>query len=53
MPLYAEAFGVVLAAACRSSLRRSASIGLLFLLWLLMAGRRRADQKYAGLRILR
>jgi hypothetical protein len=24
-----------------------------FLLWLLIAGRRRSDQKYAGLRILR
>jgi hypothetical protein len=28
-------------------------IGLAFLLWLLIAGRRRAGQKYAGLRILR
>jgi hypothetical protein len=28
-------------------------IGLAVLLWLLWAGRRREDQKYAGLRILR
>ncbi len=28
-------------------------IVLVFLVWLLLAGRRRADQKYAGLRILR
>jgi hypothetical protein len=28
-------------------------IGVVLLLWLLVAGRRRADQKYAGLRILR
>jgi hypothetical protein len=28
-------------------------IGLLLLVWLLVAGRRREGQKYAGLRILR
>jgi hypothetical protein len=28
-------------------------VGIVFLLWLLLAGRRREGQKYAGLRILR
>jgi Domain of unknown function (DUF4126) len=52
VPLYAEAFGVVLAGLSVVA-PPVGLVGLLFLLWLLIAGRRRADQKYAGLRILR
>jgi hypothetical protein len=52
VPLYAEAFGVVLAGL--SVLAPPVGlVGFVFLLWLLVAGRRRSDQKYAGLRILR
>jgi hypothetical protein len=52
VPLYAEAAGVALAAL--SVLAPPVGpIGLAVLLWLLWSGRRRDDQKYAGLRILR
>jgi hypothetical protein len=52
VPLYAEAFGVVLAALSIVA-PPVGLVGLLFLLWLLIAGRRRSDEKFAGLRILR
>jgi uncharacterized membrane protein YgdD (TMEM256/DUF423 family) len=52
IPLYAEAFAVVLAALSVVA-PPVGLIGLVFLLWLLLAGRRRSEQKYAGLRILR
>jgi Domain of unknown function (DUF4126) len=52
VPLFAEAAGVGLAAL--SVLAPPIGlIGVVLLLWLLLASRRRADQKYAGLRILR
>ena len=52
VPLFAEAAAVALAAL--SVLAPPIGlIGVVLLLWLLMASRRRADQKYAGLRILR
>lgn len=52
LPLYAEGAAVVLAAL--SVLAPPVGpIGLALLLWLLLAGRRREGQKYAGLRILR
>jgi len=52
VPLYAEAFGVLLAVLAIVA-PPVGLVGLLFLLWLLIAGRRRSGQKYAGLRILR
>ena len=52
VPLYAEAFAVVLAGLSVVA-PPVGLVGFAFLLWLLIAGRRRADQKYAGLRILR
>ena len=52
MPLFAEAFGVLLAALSVVA-PPVGLVGLVFLLWLLIAGRRRSEQKYAGLRILR
>jgi Domain of unknown function (DUF4126) len=52
VPLFAEAAAVALAAL--SVLAPPIGlIGVVLLLWLLLASRRRADQKYAGLRILR
>ena len=52
LPLYAE--GVAILLAVLSVLAFPVGpIGLLFLIWLLIAGRRRGEQKYAGLRILR
>jgi hypothetical protein len=52
LPVYAE--GVALALGALSVVAPPIGpIGLLLLLWLLFAGRRRDDQKYAGLRILR
>jgi hypothetical protein len=52
LPLYAEAAAVLLAAL--SVLAPPVGlIGVLVLVWLLLAGRRREGQKYAGLRILR
>ncbi len=50
--LYAEATAVVFAILSVVA-PPVGLIGLLALLWLLFAGRRRKDQKYAGLRILR
>jgi Domain of unknown function (DUF4126) len=50
--LYAEAAAVLLAALSVVAPPIGA-IGLLALLWLWLAGRRREGQKYAGLRILR
>ena len=52
VPFYAEASAVVLAALSIVA-PPVGIIALLLLLWLLIAGRRREDQKYAGLRILR
>jgi uncharacterized protein DUF4126 len=52
VPLYAEGAG--LAVAVLSVLAPPAGLlALLLLAWLLLAGRKREDQKYAGLRILR
>jgi hypothetical protein len=52
VPLVAEAAAVALAVL--SVLAPPVGlIGVVLLLWLLVASRRRADQKYAGLRILR
>jgi hypothetical protein len=52
LPLYAEALALVLAALSVVA-PPVGVIGLALLLWLLVAGRRREGQKYAGLRILR
>jgi hypothetical protein len=52
LPLYAEAAGLVLALASVVAPPLGA-VGLLGLAWLLIASRRRAGEKYAGLRILR
>jgi hypothetical protein len=52
LPLMAEA-GAGLAAALSVVAPPVGLIVLGLLVWLLLAGRRRADQKYAGLRILR
>jgi hypothetical protein len=52
LPLYAEAIAILLGVL--SVLAPPVGpIGLAFLLWLLIAGRSRGEQKYAGLRILR
>ena len=52
LPVYAE--GAALVLAVLSVLAPPVGvIGLVFLLWLLVAGRGRTEQKYAGLRILR
>jgi hypothetical protein len=52
LPVYAEIVGLVLAGL--SVLAPPVSlVALAFLLWLLLGQRRRAGQKYAGLRILR
>ena len=52
LPVYAEAAGVLLAVLSVVA-PPVGPIGLLVLLWLLIAGRGREEQKYAGLRILR
>jgi uncharacterized membrane protein YgdD (TMEM256/DUF423 family) len=52
LPLYAEAAAVALAALSVVA-PPIGLIGVVLLVWLLVAGRKRADQKYAGLRILR
>jgi uncharacterized membrane protein YhaH (DUF805 family) len=52
VPLYAEAVAVLLAALSVVA-PPVGLIGFLLLAWLLVAGRRREGQKYAGLRILR
>jgi hypothetical protein len=52
LPIYAE--GVAVAAAALSILFPPLSLVVIgFLIWLLMGGRRREGEKYAGLRILR
>jgi hypothetical protein len=50
--VYAETTGLALAALSVVG-PPVGVIGLALLLWLLIAGRRREGQKYAGLRILR
>jgi hypothetical protein len=52
LPLYAEAIAILLA-VLSVLLPPVGPIGLAGLLWLLIAGRHRGEQKYAGLRILR
>ncbi len=52
LPIYAE-LAAVIAAALSVVAPPVGVIVLLLLLWLLVAGRGRGDQKYAGLRILR
>jgi uncharacterized membrane protein len=52
LPLYAEALGLTLAALSIVA-PPVGVIGLLLLLWLIFAGRRRDGEKFAGLRILR
>jgi hypothetical protein len=52
LPVYAETTGLALAALSVVG-PPVGVIGLALLLWLLIAGRRREGQKYAGLRILR
>jgi uncharacterized membrane protein YgdD (TMEM256/DUF423 family) len=52
LPIYVEAFAVVLAALSIVA-PPVGVIGLALLIWLLIAGRRREGQKFAGLRILR
>jgi len=52
LPLYAEGAAVALAALSVIA-PPIGPIGLVAVLWLLLASRRRAEQKYAGLRILR
>ena len=49
---YGEGAGLVLAALA-IALPPLGLIGFLFLVWLLITGRRRSGQKYAGLRVLR
>jgi hypothetical protein len=52
LPVYAEAVGLVLAVAA-VLLPPLGLIGFVFLVALLVTGRRRGEQKYAGLRVLR
>jgi hypothetical protein len=52
LPLYAEGIALLLAALSIVA-PPVGPIGLALLLWLLLAGRRRDGEKYAGLRILR
>ncbi len=52
LPLYAEAAAVALAALSVVA-PPVGLVGVALLLWLLLAGRKREGQKYAGLRILR
>jgi hypothetical protein len=52
LPFYGEATGLVLAGAS-ILFPPLALVGVAFLVALLVTGRRRSDQKYAGLRILR
>ncbi len=52
LPIYAEAIGLLLAALSIIA-PPVGVIALLASLWLLLAGRRREGEKYAGLRILR
>ncbi len=52
LPLFSES-GALLAAVLSVLLPPVGLVVLLLLVWLLFAGRRRGEQKYAGLRILR
>jgi hypothetical protein len=52
LPLYAESAGLVLSVAS-VVVPPVGAIGIVALAWLLVASRRRAGEKYAGLRILR
>jgi hypothetical protein len=52
LPLYAEGAAILLA-VLSVLLPPAGPIGLALLVWLLIAGRRRGERKYAGLRILR
>ncbi|HZU40988.1 MAG TPA: hypothetical protein VE992_08040 [Solirubrobacteraceae bacterium] len=52
LPLYAEAIGLIVAGLSIVA-PPLGPVALLLLIWLLLAGRRREGQKYAGLRILR
>jgi hypothetical protein len=52
LPLYAEGLGLLLALLSVVA-PPLGLVGLALLLWLLLGGRRREGQKYAGLRILR
>jgi hypothetical protein len=52
LPLYAEGIALLLAVLTVVA-PPIGPIALLFLIWLLIAGRGRGEQKYAGLRILR
>lgn len=52
LPVYAEAAGLLLAALA-VFVSPVSLVALAFLLWLLVQQRRRSEQKYAGLRILR
>jgi hypothetical protein len=52
LPIYAEAVAVVLAALA-ILLPPVSIVAVVFFIWLLLGGRRREGEKYAGLRILR
>jgi threonine/homoserine/homoserine lactone efflux protein len=52
LTVYAEGFALVLA-ALTLLFPPLGLVGIALLLWLLIGGRRRAGEKYAGLRILR
>ncbi len=52
LPVYAEVAGLLLAALA-VFVSPVSLVALAFLVWLLLQQRRRAGQKYAGLRILR
>ena len=53
LPVYAEGAALGAAGAVASSSRRSRSLIVAGLVWLLVGVRRREGEKYAGLRILR
>ena len=53
LPLYAEGIGPARRRALGPASRRWPSSSSRALAWLLIGGRRRAGEKYAGLRILR
>jgi hypothetical protein len=52
LPAYAELAAVLIVVAC-AFVEPAAVVVLVLVAWLLLAGRRRGRQKYAGLRILR
>ena len=52
LPVYAEGVAVVLAALSIVA-PPVGLVALVFFAWLLIGGRRRGDEKYAGLRVLR